>query len=110
MNIEKSVNYTDAQTAELVEAYKASPTVEIINQYAELFDKSPRSIVAKLTHEGVYQAKARNSTTKSQTKAELVASLEASLNLNQGILASLDKATRESLMALDKAVKDLTTA
>ena len=50
----KTVNYTAEQTVEIVTAYQAGETVEAL---AERFQKSVRSIVAKLSREGVYKKK-----------------------------------------------------
>ncbi len=52
--MEKATNYTPEQTAQLVEQYNSGITVESL---AETFGKSVRSIVAKLSREGVYKKK-----------------------------------------------------
>jgi len=52
--VEKATNYTPEQTAQLVEQYNSGITVESL---AETFGKSVRSIVAKLSREGVYKKK-----------------------------------------------------
>lgn len=54
MMTDKPVNYTPEQTAQLVANYKAGATVEVL---AEMFGKTTRSVVAKLSREGVYTAK-----------------------------------------------------
>ena len=54
---EKTVNYTPEQTAELVTAYQAAPTAETVSAFAEKLGKTTRSIVAKLSREGVLQEK-----------------------------------------------------
>ena len=54
---EKTVNYTPEQTAELVTAYQAAPTAETVSAFAEKLGKTTRSIVAKLSREGVYKKK-----------------------------------------------------
>jgi len=53
---EKVQNYTPEQTKLVVEGYQAGQTVEAL---AELVGKTTRSVVAKLSREGVYQAKVR---------------------------------------------------
>ena len=50
----KTVNYTDEQTAKVVADYAAGVTVETI---AEALGKTTRSVIAKLSREGVYKAK-----------------------------------------------------
>ena len=54
----KTVNYTDAQTEELVAAYVANPTETTVMTFAERFAKTQKSIVAKLVREKVYIKKA----------------------------------------------------
>ena len=51
----KTVNYTPEQTAQMVADYQAGTSVEMI---AESFGKTVRSVVAKLSREKVYVAKA----------------------------------------------------
>ena len=50
----KIANYTAEQTAQAIQQYQLGATVETI---ATLLGKSTRSIVAKLSREGVYKAK-----------------------------------------------------
>lgn len=60
---EKTVNYTDEQTTELVAAFNAvrdqSREVRdaVVNEFATKWGKTARSIVAKLSREKVYVAK-----------------------------------------------------
>ena len=53
-NTEAKVNYTEAQTASMIETYKANPTRETVKALAEALGKSERSIIAKLSREKVY--------------------------------------------------------
>lgn len=101
MNSEKTqINWTEAQTAELVNAYKDQKDTNVL---AERFKRSQRSIVAKLVTEKVYQ-KAETAKTKGQTKSEVIGDLEKWLQLPEGILSSLDKGSKESLLALQDTV------
>lgn len=54
MTATKIVNYTPEMTTELVAAYTANPTKATVEAFAEKFGKSTKSIVAKLSREGVY--------------------------------------------------------
>jgi len=56
-------NYTEEMVASMTEAYKANPTRETVDGLAREFGKTTRSIIAKLSREGVYVAQPR--TTKS---------------------------------------------
>ena len=66
---DKIVNYTPEQTAQLVANYKAGATVEAL---ATMFGKTTRSVVAKLSREGVYTAKSKASGVARVKKADLV--------------------------------------
>jgi len=105
MASEKTVTYTPEMTAELVEAYKASPTETTVATLAEKFGKSVRSIVAKLAREEVYVAKATTKTAaKVATKADLIKRIEKTLELEDGALDSLEKGSKAALEALVAAV------
>lgn len=107
MNSEKNqVNWTDEQTSELVNAYQAEKDTA---KLAELFGRSQRSIIAKLVTEKVYQ-KAETAKAKGQTKAQLIAAIEEVMDMPTGILTSLDKGSKEALLALHKAVEALNEA
>ena len=95
------INYTDAQTTELVQLYQAGEAVEAL---AERFQKSVRSIVAKLSREGVYQAKTKAKGTGRVTKAALIQYLEEMLQLDPQSLQSLEKAQTGALQALATAL------
>ena len=101
MTTNTQVNYTDAQTTELVQLYQAGETTEAL---AERFQKSVRSIVAKLSREGVYQAKTKAKGTGRVTKAALIQYLEEMLQLDPQSLQSLEKAQVEALRLLATAL------
>lgn len=111
MASEKTVNYTEAQTAELVEGYKASPTEATVKAFAEAFGKTTRSVVAKLSREGVYvakdKAKTEGAAKAATTKADLVKRVEAALDLEAGVLESLEKGSKNALEVLVAAVTDV---
>jgi hypothetical protein len=62
--------------------------------------------VAKLVTEKVYQ-KVETAKTKTTTKAGLLVEVEDLLGLDRGVLASLDKGSKEALQALRNAVDQL---
>ena len=59
----KTPNYTEEQTATMVRMYidvaseSEERRAEVVNEIAEMFNKSPRSVRAKLSRENVYIAK-----------------------------------------------------
>lgn len=91
--MDKVANYTPDQVAKIVQDYKAGVAVEMI---AQAVGKSVRSVVAKLSREGVYEAKAK-STTPRTTKEDLVGAIATKLGLIPSELDSLVKANREQL-------------
>lgn len=102
----KTVNYTAEQTAELVSAYVASPTSETVAMFAETFGKSVRSIVAKLSREGVYKAKeyktkAGEKPVKKDSVADAIGSI---LKLSEADTDSLAKANKRALQAVFDAL------
>lgn len=99
--MEKMVNYTDEQVVQAVNAYKSGQTVE---QVAELVGKSVRSVVAKLSREGVYVAKTKAAGAARVTKQDLVNSVATALAVDAATLESLTKAQRVALEALANAV------
>jgi hypothetical protein len=101
-NQAKPVNYTPEQTKAIVEAYQAGTSVEAI---AEAQGKSARSIVAKLSREGVYQAKSKTKGVAAPRKAELITEIAHSIGTNEELIESLEKATREALELIARAVR-----
>jgi len=86
----KNVNYTPEMTAQIVSDYEAGIAVEAI---AEAVNKSVRSVRSKLVREGVYVAKPKTTTRKSDepTKKELLNSLEAVYPFNVNDLTGATK-------------------
>ena len=98
----KTPNYTPEMTAEIVAAYEMGETVE---QIAQRLDKTVRSVVAKLSREGVYKAKTKAKGQTAPRKAELIAQIAHAINTNEELLESLEKATREALELIAQAVR-----
>jgi transposase-like protein len=91
-------NYTPEQTQELVTLYKdGGVTVEDL---AQKFSKTPRSIVAKLSREGVYVAKKAHSGTARAKKAEMIRELEFAFQVAGGTFQSFEKASWEAINEL----------
>lgn len=101
---EKAVNYTPEQTEKLKTDYVAGVTVEAIA--AEL-GKSVRSIVAKLSREGVYKKKEYTSKTgdkpmKKDVHADFIGE---SLGLSANDADSLTKANKTALKAIAEFIR-----
>jgi hypothetical protein len=96
---EKTVNYTPEQTLKMVTDYQGGVTVESI---AESLGKTVRSVVAKLSREGVYQKKVYVSKTgekpvKKDTTAEQIGVI---VGLSEGEVDSLTKANKTALVKI----------
>ncbi len=100
---EKTVNYTPEQTSAIVADYKAGVSVETI---AANVGKSVRSIVAKLSREGVYQKKVYTTKTGEavQKKDEVADAIGAILRLTEAETESLTKANKTALAKIFSAL------
>lgn len=94
--------YTVEQTLELVEAYKALPTQETVAAFAEKFGKTVKSVIAKLSREGVYQKKeyVSKAGTKPVKKEELATELMEAFELSDAEADSLAKANKTALLKI----------
>ena len=92
----KNVNYTPEQVTQIVDAYRSGTDLD---QIAQLVGKTVRSVVAKLSREGVYQPKAKANSSR-MTKEDLVARIEAHFEMQPGTLDSLTKASRDQLILI----------
>ena len=100
---EKVVNYTAEQTLKVVQDYQAGETVEAI---ASAMGKTVRSIVAKLSREGVYQKKEYKTKTgeKPVKKDAHADAIGAVLGLSENEIESLTKANKTALEKIFKAL------
>jgi len=92
----KAQNYTPEQTKLIVEQYQAGTPIE---QIAQLVGKSTRSIVAKLSREGVYVAKSKQAQPRVK-KSELVERIAQAVGVPSELFESLEKANLEVLEQL----------
>lgn len=102
------MSYTKEITKEIVETYNETPTRETVDQLAEKFDKSVKSIIGKLSREGVYRREVYTTKTgeKPVTKLELVAEIAAGLDIEDFYLTGLEKAPKMALKAIKDAIDE----
>lgn len=99
----KTVNYTDAQAAEMVAAYSDCENdetrAECVTNFAVKFAKGEKSIRAKLVREGVYVAKTYVSKAgaKIERKADIVIGIASAMGVTEDQLGGLEKATKPAL-------------
>jgi len=95
--MEKIVNYTPEQVTQMVEMYQSGESTAVI---ANTFGKTVRSVVAKLSREGVYVPKSKATSDSRVTKANLIDGIAAKLGVPAETFESLEKATKEALEVL----------
>jgi len=96
-------NYTDEMVSEMTEQYTANPTRETVDALANQFGKTTRSIIAKLSREGVYIAQPRTTKTGEPviSKSELVAQISEHFGVE---MPTLVKAGKQDLQRLVEAI------
>ena len=99
-------NYTESETVYMVELYKETPTAETVEVLVEQLKRSKKSIIGKLSREGVYRREVYVSKTgeKPITKIEIVENIADALDIESGNLAGLEKSPKEALRRLFEAV------
>ena len=90
----KTPNYTQAQVAQITEAYNSG---QAIDEIADAVGKSVRSVRSKLVREGVYVAKPKTTSKKvlGPTKKELLRKLDGHMDTK-----GLEGATKEAIERL----------
>ena len=96
-------NYTDEMVASMTKDYQANPTRETVDQLAKQFGKTTRSIIAKLSREGVYVAQPRTTKTGEPvvSKAQFVTAIEAHFDI---AMPTLVKSGKQDLQKLAEAL------
>jgi len=103
-----SVNYTQDQVEFIVNQYRLKPDRETVNMLAEDLDKSVKSIIGKLSREGVYKKTVYKTKTGEDpvTKKEIVQELAELLVIEYEAVAGLEKAPKSALKTLREAIGD----
>ena len=102
-------NYSESETEYMVETYKNNPTPETVAILVEELNKSKKSIIGKLSREGVYRRDVYVSKTGEApiTKVEIVNNIAEGLGIESSNLAGLEKSPKAALRNLEKAVAGL---
>ena len=100
---DKIVNYTPEQTVQMLQDYAGGMTVETL---ATAMGKTVRSVVAKLSREGVYRKKEYvGKTGERPVKKDVHAdAIGAILQLSEGEIDSLTKANKSALTKIFAAL------
>lgn len=100
----KKENYSPETTAALLKAYE---TEKDTAKLAEMFGKTAKSIVAKLSREKVYVKATYKTKTGEQpvSKEEIVSKIATLLNKSEEELESLTKATKPVLQLIESTLQ-----
>ena len=96
-------NYTEEMVSTMTEQYTANPTRETVDVLAEQFGKTTRSIIAKLSREGIYKAQPRTTKTGDPvvSKAQYVSAISTHFEVE---LPTLVKAGKQDLATLSEVL------
>jgi len=100
MTAKASANYSQAMVDRLTAEYTANPVRATVDALADEFDKTPRSIISKLSALGIY-VKAERVTKRGEPvvrKDELVAQVQASVGRELPSLAKMTKVDLTNLI------------
>ena len=99
------INYTDTETEYMIMQYVKNPTVETVEELAEELKKSKKSIIGKLSREGVYLRAVYKSKSGQEpiTKVEMVSNIADNLGIEVEDLSGLEKSPKAALKALELA-------
>lgn len=108
MTVTKVVNYDDATTTKIVEAYELGTTDDerkaILETLSAETGKTVKSLRAKLVREGVYVKQTYKTKTgsKAETKETIVESIAVLMGVTAEQLGGLEKATKPALLRIRK--------
>ena len=101
-------NYNAKQVNFMIEEYTANPNRETVDKLAETLNKSLKSIIGKLSREGVYQKAIYKTKTGEVpiTKSEIINNIADVLDANGERLKGLEKAPKQELKYLYSIIKE----
>ena len=101
-----AVNYTQEMVESMTSRYSANPTRETVEELAKELNKSIKSVIGKLSREGVYQKTEYLTKTgeKPVTKRELVEKVSEILAVEYQALVGLEKSPKSSLKLLEETL------
>jgi hypothetical protein len=101
-----AANYSDADVEKMVMAYAKQPSRETVDKLAEDLDKSVKSIIGKLSREGVYQKQVYKTKTGEVpvTKEQLILGLADLFEVDSSKLMGLEKAPKQVIKYLHDTI------
>ena len=107
------MSYTKEVTEKLIEMYLADiDNEDIVDELAIYFDKPRKSIIGKLSKEGVYRKKTYKTKQGKDpvTKKELVQEIAELLDINYEAVAGLEKSPKTDLRKLRDTIYEYAAA
>jgi hypothetical protein len=100
------MNYNDEQTEYMVKEYINDPSRATVYRLADALEKSPKSVIGKLSREGVYRRSVYKTKTGESpiTKEQLVREIEDVLGMNHESLTGLEKSPKNILKQLRDSI------
>ena len=101
------MNYNEQTTQYMLEKYTADPTRQTVEDLAEELSRSVKSIIGKLSREGVYRREIYKTKTGELpvTKVEIVSDIADNLGIEVESLLGLEKAPKSTLKKLKEALE-----
>tara|TARA_R100001377_G_C3151497_1_gene96443 strand:- start:436 stop:762 length:327 start_codon:yes stop_codon:yes gene_type:complete len=100
-------NYTDEQVRKMIIEYTITPDRATVDRLAKELDKSIKSIIGKLSREGVYQ-KAIYKTKSGEvpmTKQEIILAMATALGIDSSKIMGLEKAPKQDIKFIYEVIK-----
>ena len=104
-----AANYTDEQVRKMIIEYTLTPDRETVDRLAKELEKSVKSIIGKLSREGIYQ-KAIYKTKSGEvpmTKAERIVSLAEMLKIDSAKIIGLEKAPKQDIKYIYEIIQEI---
>ena len=104
-----ATNYTQDQVEYMVNQYRLKPDRETVDMLAEDLDKSVKSIIGKLSREGVYRKQVYKTKTGEVpiTKEQLIAGLADLFEVESSKLMGLEKAPKQVIKFLHDTIGEV---
>ena len=101
-----AANYTQDQVEFMVNSYRKQPSRETVDALAEELDKSVKSIIGKLSREGVYRKQVYTTKTGEVpvTKEFLISGLAELFEVDSSKLMGLEKAPKQVIKFLHDTI------
>lgn len=102
------MNYNEETTAYMIAEYSSKPSRGTVERLAKELNKTPKSIIGKLSREGVYRRNVYKTKSGENpvTKVELVTQIAAGLGIEEELLKGLEKSPKAALKALQEYATD----